>query len=453
MIVLDLFSGAGGLSEGFHNEGYKVIAQIEKDKWACETLTTRTIFHFLKNNKDLKTYYEYLISGTNYKNIRANREFIYIKYPELKEIIDHQILNNKFGNPQNDKQATSLKEISKLIESALKFNNENKVDLIIGGPPCQAYSIVGRSRMKGNAEKDSRNFLFYHYLNLVKEYKPKAFIFENVPGILNAKNGKVFEKIKHEFNNCGYEILSGSSTVDKDNVLDFCEFGVIQKRKRVLLFGFRKEFNFKYPDFTINKFQWNHDLTTQNILNDLPTLFPGEGDDHNLIYYGNNEGNLTEYQKYIRKDSIGIVNHKARNIQMRDRAIYELSIKLAENGEQLRYPDLPAELKTHKNQRAFLDRFKVHPIDRIPHTVVAHISKDGHYNIHPDIKQCRSLTVREAARIQGFPDNYLFEGPRTAQFVQVGNAVPPIMSSVIAKTIKSMVMGKSGIGARNLVKF
>ncbi|GLO64432.1 DNA cytosine methyltransferase [Oceanobacillus kimchii] len=441
MKVLDLFSGAGGLSEGFHNEDYKVIAQIEKDKWACETLTTRTIFHFLKNRNDLNTYYKYLKNGTNYKSIKINREFIYKKYPELKEIIDHQILNKKFGNPQNDKEATSLKELSRLIESALKFNDENNIDLIIGGPPCQAYSIVGRSRMKETAEKDSRNFLFYYYLNLVKEYKPKAFIFENVPGILTAKKGRVFEKIKHEFNNCGYEILTGPSNIDKDNVLDFGEFGVVQKRKRVLLFGFRKEFDFNYPDFTGNKYHWNHELTTQHLLSDLPALLPGDGDDHNLIQYIDTKRNLTDYQKYIRKDSIGIMNHKARNIHERDRKIYELSIKLAERGTQLKYPDLPDELKTHQNEKSFLDRFKVHTKDKIPHTVVAHISKDGHYNIHPDINQCRSLTVREAARIQGFPDNYLFEGPRTAQFVQVGNAVPPIMSTVIAKTIKTLVKG------------
>lgn len=440
MIVLDLFSGAGGLSEGFHNQHNKVIVQIEKDKWACETLKSRTIFHYLKNINDLKTYFEYLDNGTNYRKINLNREFIYKKYPELKEIIDYQILNKKFGNPQNDKEATSLKEITHLIENSLRFNNENEVDLIIGGPPCQAYSLVGRSRMKENAEKDSRNFLFYYYLNLVKEYKPKAFVFENVPGILTAKKGRVFEKIKEEFNSCGYEMLSGPSTLDNENVLDFGEFGVIQKRKRVLLFGFRKELKLDYPNFEGGKFHWLHELTTQNILSDLPSLSPGEGEDHKLIPYGDFKRKLTNYQKYIRKDSIGVINHKARNIQARDREIYKLSIQLAENGEQLKYPDLPVDLKTHKNEKSFLDRFKVHPLDKIPHTVVAHISKDGHYNIHPDIKQCRSLTVREAARIQGFPDNFVFEGPRTAQYIQVGNAVPPIMSSIIEEAVRNLII-------------
>ncbi|UOQ44062.1 DNA cytosine methyltransferase [Halobacillus salinarum] len=133
MIVLDLFSGAGGLSEGFHNEGFKIVSQIERDKWACETLTTRTIFHYLNKNKDLDTYFEYIKIANDYKNINVSRRFIFEKYPELKEILSYEILNKKFGNPQNDEEATSLKEITKLIENSLKYNDENNIDLIIGG--------------------------------------------------------------------------------------------------------------------------------------------------------------------------------------------------------------------------------------------------------------------------------------------------------------------------------
>lgn len=439
MIIIDLFSGAGGLSEGFHTKDNKIIVQIEKDKWASETLKTRTIFHYLKSKNELDTYFEYLRNGTNYRKISENREFIYKKYTELQDILKYQVLNKKFGNPQNDIEATSLKEITKLIEDSMKFNNENNIDLIIGGPPCQAYSLVGRSRMKENAEKDSRNFLFYYYLNLVKEYRPKAFVFENVPGILTAKKGRVFEKIKEEFDNCGYELLSGPSILDNENILDFGEYGVIQKRKRVLLFGFRKELNLTYPNFKVNKFQWRHELSTENVLGDLPILYPGEGEDFNLTSYDDSKNELTNFQKYIREDSIGVINHKARTIQDRDREIYKLSIMLSQNGEQLKYPDLPNELKTHQNQKSFLDRFKVHALNKMPHTVVAHISKDGHYNIHPDLNQCRSLTVREAARIQSFPDNFVFEGPRTAQFIQVGNAVPPIMSFVIEEAVKKII--------------
>lgn len=439
MVVLDLFSGAGGLSEGFHQEGYKIIAQVEKEKWACETLKTRIFYHFLKENNDLNLYYQYLDSVQSYKNINDAREIVFNKYPHLKEKIQYEVLNKKFGNPQNDNDATSLKDIIKLIDNAISYNNENKVDLMIGGPPCQAYSLVGRGRMKESAEKDSRNFLFYYYLNLVKEYQPKAFIFENVPGILTAKKGEVFKKIKEEFYKIGYNIVSGPSDTDNDNILDFADFGVPQRRKRVILFGYKSNKKFEYPNFRQHSYNWDHDVITKFVIGDLNKLKPGEGNDHKLINYDKEEQGLQSYQKFMRQNSIGVTNHMARKIHPRDKKIYELYIKKAEKGEQLKYSDLPTQLKTHKNQTAFLDRFKVHFWDKLPHTVVAHISKDGHYNIHPDLKQGRSLTVREAARIQSFPDNYYFEGPRTAQYVQVGNAVPPLMSSVIAKTLIDMI--------------
>ncbi|WBL16878.1 DNA cytosine methyltransferase [Sutcliffiella sp. NC1] len=344
-----------------------------------------------------------------------------------------EILNKKFGNPANDKEATSSKEVISLIENSLKYNNENSVSMIIGGPPCQAYSLVGRGRMGIEAEKDNRNFLFYYYLRIVKEFSPQMFVFENVPGILSAKKGKVFEEIQEQFDRIGYSILSGPNSGDLANILNFADYGIPQSRKRVLLFGFKKEINFKYPCFSKEKMIWNHELNTENVLADLPNLSPGEGTD-GLVDYDSKK--LTTFQSLMRMDSIGVFNHQARPTQERDREIYRIAIKKARNGEKLSYPDLPSELKTHKNENVFKDKFKVHASNQIPHTVVAHISKDGHYNIHYDLTQARSLTVREAARIQTFPDNFFFEGPRTAQFVQVGNAVPPLMSEIIAKTIK-----------------
>ncbi|ENQ3107285.1 DNA (cytosine-5-)-methyltransferase [Bacillus cereus] len=440
MIVIDLFSGAGGLSEGFHREGYKIIAQVEKDKWACETLKTRNFYHFLKEKNDTALYNEFLLRSENYGSIEDNREIVYKKYPELREKIRYEILNKKFGNPQNDSEATSSREVIKLIQDSMIYNNVNKVDLIIGGPPCQAYSLVGRSRMKDSAEKDFRNYLFYYYLNIVKEFQPTAFVFENVPGILNAKKGKVFEAIKEEFARIGYTILSGKSEIDRENVIDFANYGVHQSRKRVLLFGYKSSLNLPYPDFSKFKFIWGEEGCTSNVIADLPRLQPNEGCDGKLITYEQFSNlNLSAYQRYLRRDSLGIINHKARAINPRDREIYRIAIQKAIMGEQLKYSDLPEELQTHKNKDSFLDRFKVHFDNKVPHTVVAHIAKDGHYNIHPDIGQCRSITVREAARIQGFPDNFKFEGPRTAQYVQVGNAVPPVMSDVIAKAIGELL--------------
>lgn len=440
MIVIDLFTGAGGLSEGFHEEGYKIVAQIEKEKWACETLKTRLIYHFLNKNNDLELYFEFLRKSFIYKTLDQDRMMIFKKYPELKEKIDYEILNRKFGNPANDREATSSSDIIKEIYASLKYNNATSVDLIIGGPPCQAYSVIGRSRLKEAANRDSRNYLFYYYLNIVKEFQPKAFVFENVPGILTAKNGQIFSMIQEEFDNIGYTILSGNDPEHKNNIIDFSDYGVFQSRKRVILFGFKKELNYPYPDFSRFSECWNEEKNTKNAIGDLPPLLPGQGEDLKLIEYPlQSDIELSEYQKKMRENSIGIINHKVRTIQERDREIYKMAIEYSNRGVQLKYNELPDNLKTHQNETSFLDRFKVHNWNEIPHTIVAHIAKDGHYNIHPDIEQARSLTVREAARIQGFPDNYKFEGPRTAQFVQVGNAVPPIMSRVIAKAVKHLL--------------
>ncbi|WP_268377194.1 DNA cytosine methyltransferase [Bacillus haynesii] len=209
------------------------------------------------------------------------------------------------------------------------------------------------------------------------------------------------------------------------------------------MFGFQKKLNYEYPNFKRHKLSWNSPLTTRDVISDLPVLKPKQGHDLRLFEYDTTQGvdHLSPYELMMREDSIGFTNHFARPIKERDAEIYQIAIEHATQGRQIKYNELPERLKTHKNEKAFLDRFKVHWWDIIPHTVVAHISKDGHYNIHPDIEQCRSLTVREAARIQGFPDNYKFEGPRTAQYTQVGNAVPPLMSGIIARAVKDVING------------
>ena len=201
--------------------------------------------------------------------------------------------------------------------------------------------------------------------------------------------------------------------------------------------GIRNDFDLTYPVFDNTIYENNTDeLITKKVIDDLPFLHAGEGQDYGIVPYSTND-NLSTYQKMMREGSEGVLNHKARPLNKSyDRKIYELAIRNAEKNKTLMYSELSEELKTHKNQNHFNDRFKVHWWFKIPHTIVAHISKDGHYNIHPDINQLRSITVREAARIQSFPDNFKFEGPRTAQFVQVGNAVPPLMAKVFAEKIK-----------------
>lgn len=437
MVVIDLFSGAGGLTEGFFRQDFKIIAHVEKDKWACETLKTRIIYHYLKKRNNLELYRSYLLNSKGYRKIKESREIIFNKYPELRTKLEFEVINKTFGNPLEEKNVCESEEIIKYIERSMKYNNVNSVDLIIGGPPCQAYSIVGRSRMKEAVIKDKRNYLFRYYKDIVARFQPKMFIFENVPGILTAMDGKIFKIIHDEFKQIGYEILSGPNEDIKKNILNSKDFGVAQNRKRLILFGFKEELNLNYPNFVANKIYKDLiNVTTRQAISDLPQLSAGEGEDFGITSYLRRKP--SKYQKIMREDSFGVLNHKARMHNDRDLGIYKKAILKAMKGKRLKYNELKENEKTHKNQDVFLDRFRVHWWDDIPHTIVAHISKDGHYNIHPDIKQLRSLTVREAARIQSFPDNYYFEGPRTAQYVQVGNAVPPLMSEAIAKTLKEL---------------
>lgn len=437
MVAIDLFSGAGGLTEGFLSEGYKFVSHIEKDYWACETLKTRIMYYFLKEKNDIQTYYDYLKQLEDYGKIEEYRKKVYNKYPKLQEYLNQTVLNKKFGEPADDADATDINTIIKLIKASMKKENVKKIDVIIGGPPCQAYSIIGRSRMKEKVKDDNRNYLFYYYRDIVDCFKPKMFIFENVPGIFTAMGGKIFKEIKNEFSKIGYELKTNRDGQEKECIKDSSQYGVYQTRKRVILFGYKKELNYEYPDIKKYALKFDEEISTENAISDLKPLQPGKGEDYKLLKYTKKPE--SEYQSYLRQDSIGIFNHKARTInEKRDRRIYKIAIEKSEKNEQLCYADLPNILKTHKNQKSFSDRFKVHGKNEIPHTIVAHISKDGHYNIHPDKKQCRSLTVREAARIQSFPDNYIFEGPRTSQFMQVGNAVPPILSKAIAKALKAL---------------
>ena len=394
------------------------------------------MYYYLKEKKDLEMYNKYLLSSDNYKNIDENRKIVLKKYPELEENLNKTVLNKKFGDAKKDAEATNIKEIIKLIDTSMEYLKEKKIDLIIGGPPCQAYSIIGRSRMKEKVKEDERNYLFYYYRDIVKKYKPKMFIFENVPGIFTAQDGKIFDEISQEFDKIGYKLKVGNNEKREENLQEAVNYSVYQTRKRVIIFGVRKDLNYDYPDFTKYAEKFDEEINTKNAILDLNSLKDGEGYDRKVVGYKNLP--QSKYEEYLRKDSIGILNHRARKLNSRDKKIYQLAIEKSTKNEKLYYDELLKNLKTHKNEKSFSDRFKVHGMYDIPHTIVAHISKDGHYNIHPDIKQCRALTVREAARIQSFPDNYLFEGPRTAQYVQVGNAVPPLLSKAIARALKDI---------------
>ena len=207
----------------------------------------------------------------------------------------------------------------------------------------------------------------------------------------------------------------------------------MQDRRRVILIGWKKDLQFQYPTFVEKTPQYK----VADLLSDLPKIQPGET---NNTYATSNFSEYLETTEIREKDDI-LTWHVARSHISRDRKIYkEVITAWFKDKKRIKYTDLPEELCTHRNRTAFLDRFKVVASDMpVCHTMMAHISKDGHYFIHPDINQARSITVREAARIQSFPDNFYFEGSRTAAFTQVGNAVPPLMAKGIAEKIKEML--------------
>ena len=408
MNYIDLFAGAGGLSEGFTSIGFNPIAHVEMNYDACQTLKTRAVYYYLKQHGKLDEYKKYLCG-------KISKDELYDLVPEivLKSVI-HQTMS-----------AENMPELFELIDALKTEQHIDQVDLIVGGPPCQAYSLVGRAVKSDNMVGDPRNYLYKLYIEVLKKYTPTMFVFENVPGLLTANGGQYFEDMKKAFKAAGY-------TIDHA-VLNAKSFDVLQDRRRVILIGWKKDLHYKYPSFV----EKNSAYKVADLLSDLPTIQSGES---------NNSYATKKFSAYLettgirKKDDI-LTWHVARPHISRDRKIYkEVITAWFKDKKRIKYTDLPEELCTHRNRTAFLDRFKVVASD-LPtcHTMMAHISKDGHYFIHPDIDQARSITVREAARIQSFPDDFYFEGSRTAAFTQVGNAVPPLMARGIAEKLKEML--------------
>ena len=502
-LVIDLFAGPGGLGEGFSvvkdengRAFFNIGISVEKEPSAHKTLTTRAFYRKIKDLKGgIDSYNEYL-----YGNI--TRQQLFNLFPkQAKEAAVETLKGPKALGTDNE---LIHERITELVKA-----HGDRPKIVIGGPPCQAYSLAGRSRNAGNknykAENDHRNFLYQEYLKVLSIAQPDVFVMENVRGILSAKVGGevMFPSILDDLRNperatkmasSEYKIYSlvveakDPSTPVYQNSSAYLikaeEYGVPQARHRVILLGIRSDIE-KVPS-TLTPSE-SH-VSVKQVINDLPKLRSG---------FSKRKDDLCVWEKAVSKNSIKIkallknqfdevcrldlkpfrnlarsatqpiksfdeipnnlakwyrnnapnyvLNHETRGHMDSDllRYAYSAAFTQLSGGISPKSRDFPEELAPeHENWKSgsHADRFRTQAANKCATTVTSHISKDGHYFIHYDPKQCRSLTVREVARLQTFPDNYLFEGNRTQQYVQVGNAVPPFLAIQIAKVVKDVIL-------------
>lgn len=388
---IDLFAGCGGLSEGFYRQGFKALAHAEIDHWACETLRTRMKFY-------------------GYKDYN-------------REVVEHDI---------------TADDILERIDSAV---NGRTVDVIIGGPPCQAYSTAGRVRDGKKMASDPRNYLFESYVKILEYYSPKFFVFENVTGLLSAqvKNAPIFPKVLKALGN-KYKV-TGNPEVLVHNTADY---GVPQLRKRVIIIGVRKDIDKSAEELyeSIIKTHWNPEtlsnekkgkkrfVDVRQAIGDLPSVEPGQDASTEEYDYPCNN----EFLKKIGKSGIHpLRDHIARKHNDLDRERFQVMIHNHWSFGQLRR-EMPQY--EHEHARVFDNSYVVQWWDLPSKTILAHIHKDGFQFIHPDEEQRRTFTVREAARIQSFPDDFEFKGSRGEKYKQIGNAVPPLFAEALAKSIR-----------------
>ncbi len=395
---IDLFAGCGGLSEGFYRQGFQALAHVEINPVACKTLRTRMAYYGYKNIDDAV----------------------------LEADITGQSIINR---------------IDKVV-------NGQTVDVIIGGPPCQSFSSLGVAKDDNNMQEDPRNYLFESYVRILNHCLPKMFVFENVTGILKAKvHGKKIIDLVSKALRQNYNVSSDPKLL----VMNAVNYGVPQERKRVIIIGVRKDlpisveaayssvsktnYSVGIRDDTLDKY-----ITVSEAIGDLPILKQGEGSkisEYRLPY-----SECTSYQKSMRNpQETKVTDHVARKNNKLDVLRYQ---EMARNHwnflELMKYrPDLE-----HPKRRVFFNSYKVQWADKPSKTIIAHLYKDGNQFIHPDPEQGRSITVREAARLQSFPDDFVFEGSRTDKFKQIGNAVPPALAEAIAKGVKTCLTSPQG---------
>ncbi len=390
--VIDLFAGCGGLTDGFLQTGFfNTLASID---WELPTVNT------LKNR---------LITKYNYSKDDAEKKVLHFDIQRIDELL----------NGYDDEKYGKSKGFKKII-------GNQKVDLIIGGPPCQAYSIAGRVRCANGMKDDYRNFLFESYINVVSEFKPKFFIFENVEGILSAKPGDVpiIERIKDSFEKIGYFI---PENLKETALFDLSYYNIPQKRKRIIIFGVRKDVGKRKIDvFYQNlKSKKRKSITkSDTVFSKLPKLYPLKNSKNKRI-------------SHCSKEEHDFKNHEPRFQNERDIKIFNILTKDIENGV-FKYSTTKALKKLYEEQtgkKSNFHKYNVIKSSEPSNTIPAHLYKDGLRHIHPDSKQSRTITVREAAKLQSFDDDFKFLGSRGDQYKMVGNAVPPQFAKQIAKSI------------------
>jgi DNA (cytosine-5-)-methyltransferase len=399
--VIDLFAGCGGLSEGFmQTNRFNFLAHIEWEKAMVDTLRSN------------------LINRWNYLEEKAKTNVIRFDIQKLEELFTGKL---------------SMDSLEKYADNSKKFFDKgldgvignSQVDLIIGGPPCQAYSLAGRAQDKFSMKNDYRNYLFESFVEVVDRYKPKFFIFENVPGILSAKPGDeyVIKRIFEAFKKIGYIIREPELL--KKSIFSSMNYNVPQDRKRVIIFGVRNDYEVALELFYKNFETKKNDkiLTVKDTISFLPKFIP--------LKKSYKLGSRNYSHKLVGDVSVDL--HEPRYHNSRDISIFkkwlENNMNNYSNIDKLKFYKTETGRNTNHNKYRNLEWDKPSP------TIVSHLYKDGLMFIHPDINQLRTITVREAALLQSFPIDYKFEGSMATCFKMIGNAVPVNFSKQIALTI------------------
>lgn len=494
--VVDLFAGPGGLGEGFASAivhgrpRFKLALSVECDPCAHATLTLRAFCReFLADGRRMPSSYFDHLRGD------LSRTELFNRHPtEARAAIDETCLA-RLGDPADDAR------ISARLETLRKSGIDFSRGVLIGGPPCQAYSLVGRSRLSRakasgayQEESDGRHVLYREYLRLISDLQPAVFVIENVRGILSAtyKGARILPQILCDLEHAGYDLhalghgdrskLIGAPVDHRNYLLTSSDFGIPQRRARVFIVGTRKNLHIPLLQLPSPAARLRP-TTVHKAISDLPKLRSGLSsadsdsawkacirsaaaqlaqelprsmpDVRELLQEISSPRSRLPTHRAVSSvpsetptGGLIVVNHETRGHIPDDLARYLFySAWAAKCGDSPELQDLPPRLlPNHQNIRsaviqdslkqvAFSDRFRVQVANQPSTTITSHISKDGHGFVHPDPRQCRSLTVREAARLQTFPDDYLFCGPRTEQYKQVGNAVPPLLARQIAELI------------------